>query len=142
MSFAQRLSQRSSAVEAQQLASDHQKIQAWVRQAVAAVERQCEQASEKAQRNAITDVKYTHVLKTLQQLPANHWTFQTALQQALGGHGFSTLEMWVSFPVITVKASWSQTAPPDDSSGGHGAGCQQAGLVTTCGICNEDPKVG
>ena len=139
MSFAQRLSQRSSAVEAQQLANDHQKIQAWVHPVVARFEQECEEASERAERNAWIRVECSYICESLQRLPKE--ALKTALQQALAGHGFSTLHVQYPFrtTMIEINASWAQMASSDESSWEEGAGCQQAGLVKACGICNEDP---
>ena len=47
MSFVQRLSQRSSAAQDQQVASDRQKIQQWVAAQVTRFEQACEQESDR-----------------------------------------------------------------------------------------------
>ena len=139
MSFARRLSQRSSAAEARQLADDRREIQEWVRGAVANFEEKCEEASERAERNACISVKCWDIVQSLQRLHKE--ALKTALRQALAGHGFSTLHVKFCFKttMMEINASWAQMASSDESLCEEGAGCQQAGLVKACGICNEDP---
>ena len=148
MAFARRLSQQTAASTAQQLASDQQKMQRWVDQAVAQFEKRCEQASLRAKCSAEMNVQHLHVAKSLQQAPKTTESFTNALQQALEAHGFITLQvfgvgslgwregLWCH-EYVRVTASWSQ-APQDESPCRAGAGCHQAGQIGTCAICNED----
>ena len=149
MAFARLLSQQTAASTAQQLASDQQKMQRWIDQAVAQFERRCEQASLAAQCSAVMDVEHLDVLRSLQQVPKATSSFIEALRQALAAHGFSTLKVWGTgalknvgnipyYPYLRVQASWNREAPQDESPCRAGAGCHQAGQISTCAICNED----
>ncbi|CAE7502668.1 SSM4 [Symbiodinium microadriaticum] len=139
MSFVQRLSRQSSAVQDQLVASDREEIQQWVAAQVARFEDACEQESRRGKFEAqLFDAVLVPRLKCLS--PDN---YETELQQALGAYGFEHLTVEVKnlgFSVIrggdlSISASWGRAGVEGCEAGLTTA---RGGFVGPCGICHED----
>ena len=137
MSFVQRLSQRSSAAQDQQVASDRQKIQQWVAAQVTRFEQACEQESDRG--NFAASFSFRAEVPQLNRL--NTDSYQTELQQTLGAYGFENLAVAVNnfndrFSCrLSFSASWGGAGAERCEAGRTTA---RGGFVGPCGICHED----